>query len=74
MNPAAAILLAIAEILNATTKLTIAITSTQTPAQQAEGWKRYYDQTEWMYKLLAKFSDKIEKLIEAGMATPKPPV
>lgn len=66
---AASVLLAIAEIFKAASAAQISIAATQTPAQQAEFWKRWLDSTEWMSKLLAKFSDQIEKLIEAD--TPK---
>lgn len=62
------ILLGIAGVLEAVTKMYVAIASTQTPAQQAELWNRYLSETKWMHDLLAKFSDDISKAIAAGIA------
>lgn len=31
---------------------------------KAELWRRHLEETEWMHKLAAKFSDQIEKLID----------
>lgn len=67
-------LLALVELLNGTTKLALAITASQTPAQQVILWDRYLKSTQWISDLLEKFSADIEKLISQGSANgPLPP-
>ncbi len=61
-----AFLLALVELLNASTKLAATIVASQTPAQQAEFWDRYLAQTKWISDLLSKFSTDIEKLIASA--------
>lgn len=62
------ILLLIIQLFDSSTRLTLAVIASQTPAQQAEFWQRYLDSTKWMSDLLAQFSGDMSKLIAHGIA------
>jgi hypothetical protein len=70
------ILTALVELVRAVTECIKVVIEGQSPSVREELWRRHLAETEWMHKLLTKFSANIEKLIEnetVKPATPKIP-
>lgn len=58
------ILTALVELVREITKCVGLVIEGQSPAVREELWRRHLAETEWIHKLLAKFSDRIEAMIE----------